>query len=610
MNQSSHREPAISNICIVCFGMEANDTHKQPWHSIMGIAKGIAENGITVTIITNAKTPPINIGIPIVQVDQLYNKNKPSSSLINAIRASNASRAIIVGGSQELLKATRFLVGLPTSLILPNQRFQFSELRRIPLQDWTKEWHILKTPLLQSLIPPYLLRRGLAGSGLSHLMYISEAAQKRHASAGLPPGTVITPRVAIAPFSKHNEPLNSTCSEPVFCYFGPPLLIRGVNDVINAFAHACEQGLKGRLALYLRVDCRYTEERAKYINSYICRQDTSVRKRIDLIDQHLLPEELEEKLRNAQAFILPFKITVSDVPLVIIEAALSGKPVLTLNTPGITEWGSAFPNITVCSKQNMAKKLRECTAATPVTIKHHKQWTDWKLATSNFSHTLSSPIDCSPLIRYKMICLIGVDGCGKTTILSRLSEQLGIQGHQHSYVWSRFRNYLSKPFLGLMRITGHNRKVTVNGVKIGLHEFKAHSLLARVFLWLQRADMVLDIKFRYRPRLGIGQIISDRCALDTLIDLCIDTGMQSKIFSNYGQQIFDSLPNPALIVMVQRDHTKSLKDRPDIGSDPHHAKRIELYKQLADRFSLPVLQNNGTLEDCVTQLCQIARDNK
>jgi len=605
------------HITLVCFALNAAQLHKQPWHSVWGIAHGLRQNGFAISLVTDAATPPVSESVQVVTVDRLYDGATPSLQLLDALQSLNPDRIIVTAGTQELLRPQRFALGAPVSLLLANQRFLTHELRRLRLAEWRHEWRMLKMPLVQSLLPAPLLRWGAKKAAVSHLVYLSEAAQKRHADAGLAPGSVIQPRVnaeflpteTLSTTPSMNTATTAANNGKVFCHFGSPLLLRGVKDVVSAFVLACAQGLEGKLKLYLRVDDDYTRQRAAEIRQHIETVATAYMQRIDCVERKLSPSELNVELSQADVFVLPFKLTVSDVPLVVIEAAMSGKPVITFDTPGVSEWRRVFPNIILSSPKELAVTMqRAATASVPVAT-DMQQWTDWKLALAPLSGALRQPLDCSALRRYRMICLIGIDGSGKSTLLAKLSEQLGLQQIAHGYIWSRFRNYLSKPLLALTRLSGHNRKVVIDGVRMGLHDFADPPWLAHLFLLLQKCDMRLDMELRYRPQLSQqDMILGDRCPLDTLVDLAIDTGMEDKILGNYGKQIFAALPQPALIVMVTRDAEATRKSRPDIAADPNYARRATLYNKLAAGFGLPVLHNNGTIEQSLSQLCEIARN--
>ena len=48
-------------------------------------------------------------------------------------------------------------------------------------------------------------------------------------------------------------------------------------------------------------------------------------------------KNLQNKIKQSSIIILPFKITLSDTPLVIYEAIQTKIPLFVLDTPGITE---------------------------------------------------------------------------------------------------------------------------------------------------------------------------------------------------------------------------------------------------------------------------------
>lgn len=607
MNTDNTKFPM--RIALVCFGLDAANLRKQPWHSVWGIAQGLQQNGCEVTVITDATKPPSSDSIRVMHVDAIYQHNQPSQQLQNVLVQLQLDRVIVTAGTQELLRPQRFAFNAPVTLLLANQRFERRELQRLSPGDWRREWRMLKMPLLQSLLPAFLLQRQVRRAGVAHLLFLSDAAQKRHGNAGLAPGSVVRPRIGSEFLPSALSTQRPVHREPVLCFFGSPLLLRGAHDVISAFAQACRAGLQARLALYIRADDAYTRERAIEIKRHIDNCAADCKHRIDYIDARLTPQMLAEKLAAADVFVLPFKITVSDVPLVVIEAAMHGKPVLTFDTPGVSEWRAVFSNITLCQPHQLAAAMQRAVTQTVQPPQDPAQWTNWQAALVPFAHALRQTPDISALLRYRMVCLIGIDGCGKSTLLTQLSEQLSLQQQMHGYVWSRFRNYLSKPLLALTRLTGHNRKVEINGVRIGLHEFASNRFLSRLFLLLQKCDMWLDIALRYRPRLRHELILGDRCPLDTLVDLAIDTGMDNTIFGDYGSRVMRWLPQPALVVMVTRNTDNARSSRPDIVADPFYERRMQLYERLARTFNLPVLQNDGSITQSLLQLCHIAKDN-
>jgi len=115
----------------------------------------------------------------------------------------------------------------------------------------------------------------------------------------------------------------------------------------------------------------------------------------------------------------------------------------------------------------------------------------------------------------RIIFLAGVDGCGKTTLSRWLNEYLAAEGVNTRVIWSRFNNYLSKPLLALTRVTGHNYRKTIDGVKFGFHDFDNLYVYSRVFALLQAIDVnIAAARILCEKILLHGIIIWHRSGLD------------------------------------------------------------------------------------------------
>jgi hypothetical protein len=172
-------------------------------------------------------------------------------------------------------------------------------------------------------------------------------------------------------------------------------------------------------------------------------------------------------------------------------------------------------------------------------------------------------------------------------------------------VWSRFRNYLSKPLLALTRLSGHNRKEQHAGFRIGYHDFARCLPLALTFLLLQLADTALDVLYRFRLGSRVP-ILADRCAIDTLVDLAVDTGQDDLVLDRLGPLLFRLLPQPRLTVLIERSPALIARQRPDALADRHFARRRALYGRLARSLGMPVLANDGPLEATLEELLELA----
>jgi thymidylate kinase len=363
------------------------------------------------------------------------------------------------------------------------------------------------------------------------------------------------------------------------------LALRGADLAVQAFEAARATGLNARLRLLLRPDGQDAA-----MSRFVRRVEKSRwRSSIDLVTEMLSGQEMRGFLSSADVHLLPFRVTVSDAPLVVIEAGLTGRPVVVLDTPGVAEFARAFDGIVVKEPAELATALCQACRRPAARSLHDTPWTRWDQAVTPLLRLQPAGPD-----RLAAIALIGIDGAGKTTLAERLRTRLRAAGMPSTHVWSRFRNYTSKPLLALARLTGHNRKLQFGAVKVGVHHFE--NGFRRPFLWLQRIDLQLDAWFRIQPAAKRGLIVMDRCALDQLVDIAADTGLDDELIDRLAPRFLDLLPQPARVVLVDREPLLIGVTRADALMDPKLLRRRAIYKRLATRLGLPTIQNDGTFE--------------
>jgi len=566
---------------IVCFGLERDRIRRQPWHVALGIARGFTAHGARVTLVTDAHDPPHETQLEIVRVPRLLERGRASDALRAVVAAGRFERVFLVSGALGLARMRRLGLEAPVTIVLASPRARLRELFSVGLGALWREREVAALPLVNALLPGFLLRRGLARSGADDVLYLSEAARLRYSALGLPRGRLLRPQVDSALCTGLPPP----SAPPRVAYLGPALALRGVDLVIEAFERATALGLDARLELLIRPDGG-PRPRA-WLERRIA--TSPARARIELDTRMLPPDELRDRLARCHAFLLPFRAPVSETPLVVVEAALTGRPIVVLDAPGVSEYAAALGGIVSGRPEDLPLALLQALRRPPGPAPDPAGWTNWERAVG----PLLAPRH--PFARYRLVALCGVDGAGKTFLLDRLRARLGAEGVATRHVWSRFRNYLSKPLLAAARLTGHNRKERHSGFTIGYHDFRG-TLWARPFLALQAVDLALDTLARFRaPEL----ILADRCPLDTLVDLAVDTGLDEFVFERLGPRILALLPKPTAAIVLERSPALVAASRPDVLADRNFARRRALYRRLADRFGLPRVENDGPIEATV-----------
>ena len=584
---------AARRFAVVCSGFTAERSRRQPWHMADGIARGLSALGHDVWLLTDLAGPMSPTPYAVESLSALLTRGQASGELRAALTRMPVDRVFMLTGAAQLARLRRLDLGAPVSLLMASPRLRLRELLRLGVPGLVRERNLLALPLLNAILPGAFLRAGLQRSGATELIYLSQAARERYSVLGLPPGRLLRPQVdsaALLPPPPSGGPFR-------VAYFGPPLATRGADLALVAFEQAVALGLDGRLAMLLRPDSGDAT-----VARLLARIERSPqRDRIDCRVGMLSAEELRAELTCCHAFLLPFRVTISEVPLVVIEAGLSGRPTIVLAAPGVDEIASRLGGIVASSAAALPAALLQAAMRSPARPHDAAIWTDWPGAVDGLLDPGSAG-----LARYRLVALTGVDGGGKTFLLGALQARLDAAAVPHRHVWTRFRNYLSKPFLALTRLTGHNRKEELDGVRTGYHDFAGRSWLAWPFLWLQVLDNLLDIWWRYHRSADRRVVLADRCIYDTLVDLAVDTGLDDVVLGPLGHWLVRLLPAPRLVVVLDRPVAAIRATRPDVLLDRNFARRRTLYQRLAREFALPVVVNDGPPDAVLDRLERLA----
>ena len=584
----------MKRFAIICPGFCSENLYKQPWYNVHGLALGLCAHGIDVSIFTDVEATGAQAEYGLKTVPVLFDGRGFGTGLRDKLAGLLPDMVLVSVGIGKMLRMGPLDEYGPVVLMIGAQRFRLAELARLGLRTWMLERMLLSLPLMTALVPGKLLSHGFHRMRAAGALFFSEENRQRYCAFGFPGGGVLVPCVnstfkadrGAAKQQSHGDVLRLS-------YMGPPLLVRGTIAALDCYEAMRRAGHRAELTLLLRANEDYYAKSLDHIEGRVA--VSKYRDGIRVEKKYLSFDERMQELRQSDVVLLPFLVTVSDPPIVTIETALAGCRVVVLATPGVSEFAQALGGKVAQSAKLLPETVLSIAqqAREPLTVGGDAVYYDWGKAVE-------------PALEYfklskafrnrRLVCICGADGSGKTSIVNALRERLGKSGIVHRYVWSRFRNYLSKPFLFATRISGHNYKTELHDAKVGYHDFQNSRLLSGLHLSFQWLDNVLDIFFRYRI-CGKTMVVGDRCVVDTLVDLAVDTGMDDFVFGRYGRSLVAMLPDPKAIVMIERD-TKLIADvRPDATAERHHTRRQQLYRRLAEEFSFPLIYNNGTLED-------------
>ena len=127
------------------------------------------------------------------------------------------------------------------------------------------------------------------------------------------------------------------------------------------------------------------------------------------------------------------------------------------------------------------------------------------------------------LPRIRVICIIGIDGSGKTTHAKELLSAIK-NSTKTRYVWFGSAYFLSYPFMALCRLAGftrvHNLPSNQDHVE---HQYYRNKSIAFLWPWVQLIDALIFVTLRiYIPLKRRYLLVLDRFVHDILVDIMVD----------------------------------------------------------------------------------------
>ena len=195
----------------------------------------------------------------------------------------------------------------------------------------------------------------------------------------------------------------------------------------------------------------------------------------------------------------------------------------------------------------------------------------------------------------------GIDGSGKTSVIDGVSAALQKEGQKTKYIWLRYNHYLTKILLVFCKLAGLTEYHTIDGVRVGHHNFYKSKVISYLFIALTYIDTLFVTVFLvYIPRsFSNATIICDRWILDILIDLEIDTRLS--LNDTFVSRMFYTLiPDDAKCFIIYRDFEPVLHAREEHKIDKNFERRYKLYySNEYSRFKL--IKNTKELDEVIKE---------
>jgi len=189
--------------------------------------------------------------------------------------------------------------------------------------------------------------------------------------------------------------------------------------------------------------------------------------------------------------------------------------------------------------------------------------------------------------RIGLVCFVGIDGSGKTTIAKSMindMEQLGIRCR---YVWSRGTPKVFMPLITFVKkfILRTSRRVlsTDEGNPFN-RSLASNTLLSRLWRTMLIIDSLLQVTFSVRIPLKMGTVVvCDRYIFDQMVDIAVDLRLSTIQLERWANNsVYKLFPRPDLTFLMDIDEAKAFaRQQSDVRSVSELGLRRAHYQLLS-----------------------------
>jgi thymidylate kinase len=204
----------------------------------------------------------------------------------------------------------------------------------------------------------------------------------------------------------------------------------------------------------------------------------------------------------------------------------------------------------------------------------------------------------------QVICIIGVDGTGKTVHSVELIKNLEKKGRKCKYVWFGSPNILSLPFMVICRFLGLTKIHHLPGGEIySEHHYYRNKPIALIWPWVQLVDLAISALFRVFPSVLVGHtVVCDRYVYDALVGIMDDVKDYELYRKSVGQIMFRLKPSCSRVFLLDVNDTTAFLRKKDIPNIEYVTRRRKSFQLIARYLNIPIVNADQPFDVVQKQL--------
>lgn len=204
------------------------------------------------------------------------------------------------------------------------------------------------------------------------------------------------------------------------------------------------------------------------------------------------------------------------------------------------------------------------------------------------------------------ICLIGIDGSGKTTVAKALVERADTLGLNAKYAWCKYESHLFKL---LIRLKNHflvrERDWKENFERS--RTMKSDLFANRFAAWLYQTYILATYWFKIQLKVGIPlrfgkDCICDRYVYDTFVDLAVDLVYSDQTMLAKINGFMRYVPTPDTVFQFSVPASVAMERKGDIPSREVWDEKSRKYERLANLDEIITLDGTLPVNELLEQI--------
>ena len=214
----------------------------------------------------------------------------------------------------------------------------------------------------------------------------------------------------------------------------------------------------------------------------------------------------------------------------------------------------------------------------------------------------------------RLICFVGIDGSGKTTLAKDLVETMGQKGIRYKYVYGRLEPFILKPFIMV------GRKIFLRGNDMfgnytqysntKRDAMKRNSFLVWIYKNILLFDYSIQLLFKVRLPLMLGKnIVCDRYVYDTVItDLSVDMNYSTSEIIDVIKRFFYIISRPDLVFLIDLPEEIAFQRKNDTPSIEYLREIRNIYVDVGKEEGMVILDGSKNLNEIQHRAVEVVQE--